>query len=192
MTKLLVGMTGSLALLSMPSYLSMFRKHFSHLKIIMTHTAIQLIPKETFSMFSDGIYTEEFPLSRENMGHVELARWADLFVILPATAHLLFQAAHGDAGTLLSATLLAYERRAIFFPNMNAAMWKKAAVQKNISLLQEEGHKVISPLERPAFEYASREIEMNPVLPSPESVVSILKLEIEVGAPLIDPHAISR
>lgn len=180
MTRLLIGMTGSLGVLAMPSYLVAIREAFSEIKIIMTHTATCIIPKESLSMFADGIYTSDFPLSRENMGHIELARWADIFIILPATAHVLSEAACGSAASLLTATILAYEKGAIFFPNMNSAMWNKASVKRNISMLAEDGHKVIPALHRPAFEYASRAVEMNHVMPSLESVLSILKLELEL------------
>lgn len=180
MTRLLIGMTGSLGILAMPPYLMAFREFFPEIKIIMTHTATRIIPKESFSMFADGIYTSDFPLSRDNMGHIELARWADLFIVLPATAHMLSEAACGAAASLLTATILAYEKGVIFFPNMNSAMWNKPSVKRNISLLIEDGHKVISALHRPAFEYASREVEMNHVMPTLESVLSIVKLEVEL------------
>lgn len=176
----LIGMTGSISLLAMPAYLAELRTHFEHLKIIMTYTATKLLPAESLSMFTEGIYTSEFPLSQTTMGHVALARWADLFIVIPATAHLLYEAAHGSASSLLTATILAYEKRVIFFPNMNSAMWKKKSVQRNVTLLEEDLHRVIIPLQRPVFEYASKEIKTNHVLPSVESVLSILKLEMEL------------
>lgn len=182
MTKLLIGITGSFGVLAMPSYLVEMRRYFPDTKLIMTYTATQILPKESLSAFCEGIYTSDFPLSRQNMGHIELARWAELFIVLPATAHLLAEVAHGSAGSLLTAAILAYEGSVLFFPNMNSAMWKKRALQRNVSLLEEDGHRIIRPLERPAFEYASREIEMNYVMPSVESVLSILHLEIQAHA----------
>lgn len=177
MTRLLVGMTGSLGILAMPSYLLEMRQHFSELKIIMTHSATQFIPKETFRMFSDGIYTNEFPLSKENMMHMELARWGDLFVVLPASANILAQTAQGLADTLLSATVLAYEKKVIYFPNMNSSMWNSKAVQRNVNLIREYQHVVINPMEQRSYVYASGEIEMNHVMPSVETVLSFLMLE---------------
>lgn len=177
MTRLLLGMTGSLGMLSMPAYLIQLRQHFSEVKLIITHSASQFMARGCFEMLSDGVYTSEFPISQANMMHIELARWAQLFAVIPASGHVLAQAAHGFADTLLSATILAYEKRVIFFPNMNSAMWKNQALQRNVSLLREYGHKVVDPIEKPAFEYASRKIEVNHVLPSVESVLSMLKIE---------------
>lgn len=180
----LIGMSGSLSLLAMPAYLVELRAHFSHLKVIMTHSATQFIPIETLSVFTHGIYTSEFPLSSDQMGHVSLARWADIFIVMPATAHLLSEVAQGSAGSLLTATILAYEKNVIFFPNMNSAMWNNPAVQRNIQTLKQDQHQVIPPLERPAFEYASKEIKVNHTLPSIESILSILKMELAFNRPL--------
>lgn len=180
MTRLLIGMTGTVGILSMPSYLLTLRQHFSEIKLIMSHSATQFIPKDTLGMFVNGVYTHEFPFSNENMIHMELARWAEMFVILPATANVLSKAAYGMADTLLNATILAYEQKIIFFPNMNSAMWRNKALQRSVSLLKEDGQMVVEPLERPAFEYASKTIEVHHVLPSIESVLSILKLEEEL------------
>lgn len=181
MTKLLIGMTGTLGMLSIPSYLFVLSQHFQNIKIIMTYSATQFIPYRSLSMFSNGIYTREFPLSQDNMSHIELARWAELFIVLPATAHIISQSAHGFADSLLSTTILAYERKVIFFPNMNSSLWRSKALQRNIALLKEMGHSVIDPIEKPAFEYASRQIEVNHVLPSIDSVLSILQLETELN-----------
>ena len=177
MVNLLIGITGSYGIMALPPYLLELRQHYDQLKIIMTKSATEFIPMETFRGFTNGIYTREFPLSKENMMHVELARWAQLFIILPATANVLAQAAHGIADTLLSATILAYENPITFFPNMNTSMWKNKAVQNNVKLIREYGHKVVDPIEQLSFEYASQELEMNHTLPSVESVLSLLKLE---------------
>jgi phosphopantothenoylcysteine synthetase/decarboxylase len=180
MTKLLIGMTGSMGMLSAPIHLMEMRQHFPQIKIIMTHSATQFIPKESLAMFTDGIYTTEFPISKENWMHIELARWADIFIVLPASANILSQAAQGSADSLLSATILAYEKKIIFFPNMNSAMWRSKALQRNVTLLKEDQHEVISPLERLAFEYASRSFEVNHVMPTIESIISIIKLQEEL------------
>lgn len=180
MGNLLVGITGSFGIMAMPTYLLELRQHYDQLKIIMTQSATQFIPMESLRLFTDGIYTSEFPLSKDHMIHIELARWAELFIVLPATAHVLAQTAHGIADTLLSTTILAYENPIIYFPNMNSSMWKNKVVQNNVRLIREQGHKVIDPVEQLSFEYASRELEMNHTLPSIESVLSILKLKEEL------------
>ncbi|NGX37297.1 MAG: Mersacidin decarboxylase [Chlamydiae bacterium] len=180
-THLLVGISGSLAVLSMPDHLTALKAEFPNLKIIMTHSATQFIPLSTLSMFSESIYASEFPISKDNMSHVELARWADLFIVMPATANVIGEVAGGLAGSLLTATVLTFEKNVIFFPNMNLSMWKKQSVQRNLSVLENDGHRVVPPIEKMGFEYASKEIRPNLMMPSTESVLSILKLELEVG-----------
>lgn len=180
MTRLLVGISGSLGVLSMPSYLVAIRSAFPELKVIMTHSATHFISAETLNLIVPEVYTKEFPLVKGQMGHIELARWADLFVILPATAHLLSQVAQGAADTLLTAAVLSYEREVIFFPNMNKAMWANPAVQRNVRTIASWGHRVVPPIEKLAFESASSQLEVHPVMPSVESVISLLKLETEI------------
>ncbi len=185
MTRLLIGVTGSFWVLQLPTFLLTLREHFSEIKMIMTHSATQFIPKKSLEVFCDGIYTSEFPLSKSNMIHIDLARWTQLMAVIPASAHVLSQAANGLADTLLSTTILSYKKKIIFFPNMNSAMWKNKALGRNVARLEEDGHLVIHPLEKPAFEYASKQIEINHVMPSIESILSILKLQEEIGDPVL-------
>ncbi|QLH35170.1 MAG: hypothetical protein HWD61_02665 [Parachlamydiaceae bacterium] len=64
---------------------------------------------------------------------------------------------------------------------MNSSMWRSKALQRSVQTLREDGQQVIEPLERLSFEYASKEMEINHVMPSVESVLSILKLEEEIS-----------
>ncbi len=179
MTRLLIGISGSLGVLAIPSYLVAIKESFPNTRVIMTRSAAEFIPKETISLLIDEVFCEELPLSTGCRGHVELARWADLFIALPTTAHLLSQVASGSADTLLTATILSYKKEVIFFPNMNSAMWESKAVQRNVLTIREDGHEVVSPKKKPAFESASKKIEEHPVLPEILSVISFLKKKQE-------------
>lgn len=79
------------------------------------------------------------------MGHIELARWADLVLIAPATAHSLAALAHGLADDLLGTLCLATEAPIAVAPAMNRAMWAKAATQANVAVLRERGVHVLGP-----------------------------------------------
>src|SRR5699024_1773705 len=133
-------------------YLGMLRSNFKEVKVILTKSASQLIPAETIQYFCDEIFLTETPNLNTKTGHVELARWADLFIVLPATANTLSAAAHGIANQLLTTTILAYEGSIMFFPNMNRQMWEKNVVQRNVNILLEDGHSVISPKKTMAYE----------------------------------------
>jgi phosphopantothenoylcysteine decarboxylase/phosphopantothenate--cysteine ligase len=79
--------------------------------------------------------------------HVDLARWADVLVVVPATADIMGKTAKGLAEDLLSTILLAATCKVLWAPAMNAAMWANPAVQKNLATLEGYGHAVV----RPAF-----------------------------------------
>jgi phosphopantothenoylcysteine synthetase/decarboxylase len=95
-------------------------------------------------------------------GHIELARWSEMFVILPATANVIGQAANGLATNLLTTTILASPRPVIFCPNVHPSMWNKAAVKRNVETLREDGHTVIEPEVAVAYEVDSGEMREEP------------------------------
>ncbi|MBN2908804.1 Mersacidin decarboxylase [Polycladomyces sp. WAk] len=127
---LLVGVSGSISVLGLPSYLSMFSYYFKAVKVVMTPSADRLIPRETVNLLCSGAYTDEKELFKE-VSHVELARWADVFIVLPATANILGQAAHGLGNNLLTTVILAYPDPILYFPNMNERMWKKTTKRQD-------------------------------------------------------------
>ena len=77
--------------------------------------------------------------------HIELARWADLLAVVPATADILGKAANGLASDLLSTVLLATRAPVIWAPAMNTGMWEHPAVQANLARLRSFGHVVVDP-----------------------------------------------
>lgn len=79
------------------------------------------------------------------MGHIELARWADLVVIAPATAHLMSELAAGSAGNLLTTLCLATSAPVVLAPAMNQAMWRHPATQANRATLESRGLRFIGP-----------------------------------------------
>ena len=177
--KLLMGITGTIGVMLVPTYLHALREKFSEIKIIMTETASTFISKESISLIVEDVHTSIFPSYKGEMNHVQLARWADLFFILPATANILGQVAHGLASSLLTAAVLAHEQPIFFFPNMNKYMWNNQALQKNLKLLEEHGHKIISPVERVSYEHASGARNTGKHVPPPQEVVRILEDEVE-------------
>lgn len=81
------------------------------------------------------------------MGHIELARWADLVVVAPATAHCIGSLAAGLAGDLLTTVCMATEAPVMLAPAMNQGMWSHPAVQENRSLLEKRGVRFLGPAE---------------------------------------------
>ncbi len=183
-------MTGSFGMLSMPAYLQHFRNIFSSIKVIMTESAKEFIPEESLSLIVGPIYSRLFPLSStpKEFCHVQLARWADLFIVLPATANILAEAAHGTSSSLLSSTILCYQKPIIFVPSMNKAMWDHPATQRNISILKEYGHKIIAPKQQMGFEYASGAVVEGKYAPPLDEILQFIREEINESEAIFDEN----
>lgn len=176
--RLLVGVSGSIAVLSLPSYLAGLRATLANeVKVIMTYTAASLLPPSTVALLCDGVFLDQNLTPEKRPGHMELARWCDMFVILPASANILGQAANGLATNMLTTTILASPNPVIFYPNVTEEMWSKAAVQRNVRILRGDGHVVMEPELAMAYEVDSGEMRESWVIPQPEQLVEQL-LEI--------------
>jgi phosphopantothenoylcysteine decarboxylase/phosphopantothenate--cysteine ligase len=108
---------------------------------------MQFISPLTFQALSGNpVHSELLDADAENaMGHISLARWADLLLIAPATANLIAKLSHGLADDLLSTLYLAATCPVYIAPAMNQAMWNKAVTQENFEKLQRHGVRVIGP-----------------------------------------------
>ncbi|MGH3871136.1 MAG: flavoprotein [Pseudonocardiaceae bacterium] len=169
--KLLLGVSGSVAALNLPSYLYELRAGgVAQIVAVLTVTAESFLPAASLRLLCDGVYTER----DHGRGHVALGRWPDRVLVLPATAHLLGCVAAGLAPSLLATTLLATETPVIFVPAMNPTMWHKAAVRRTVATLRADGHQVLDPVPGAAFEVASRAIVPSLALPSPDVVLRCL------------------
>ncbi|MEK4891666.1 flavoprotein [Bacillus sp. FSL M7-0996] len=177
--KILVGVSGSIAVAGIFQYLAILKANFSEVKVIMTKSAIKLIPAETVKLYCNEVFIDEELTLSGKLGHVELARWADLLMVLPATGNTISKVAHGLADDLLSTVILAHDKPVLFFPNMNKLMWEKKVVQNNVKLLKEYDHIVIPPLKTTAFEIATMSLKPNYVLPNNQEVLHILFKEFE-------------
>jgi len=113
----------------------------------MTEAATRFISPLTFQALSaHQVHTQLLDVEQENaMGHINLARWADLLLIAPATANSLAKFSYGLADDLLSTLYLAVECPVYMAPAMNQAMWLKPATQENIKRLTQHGVIIIGP-----------------------------------------------
>jgi phosphopantothenoylcysteine synthetase/decarboxylase len=179
MDRLLVGVSGSVAVLNLPSYLATLRAELAReVRVIMTSAAASMLPPSTVALVCDGVFLDQEPPVEKRPGHIELARWCEMFVVLPATANVIGQAANGLGSNLLTTTILASPRPVVFYPNVNDVMWSKAAVQRNVETLREDGHIVIEPEVAIAYEVDSGETRESLVVPEPAQVIAQL-LEIQ-------------
>jgi phosphopantothenoylcysteine decarboxylase/phosphopantothenate--cysteine ligase len=147
--KLLVGVAGSIQSIYINQYLLTFRQKFvSEIKVIMTRSAARMInPKAVELLSDDRIYMSLWDRSESiKAPHIQLTRWADLFIVLPSTANLLGKAANGIADDLLTTSIVSYLKPIVFLPAMNPSMWQNPAVQRNIMRLKEDGHYIVPPV----------------------------------------------
>ena len=113
----------------------------------MTPSAARLVSPTVFQAVSGHPVRSELwdDAAEAAMGHIELARWAQLVLIAPATAHLMAQLASGNAGNLLTTLCLATGAPVVLAPAMNQAMWRHAATQANRATLESRGVRCIGP-----------------------------------------------
>ncbi|KAF3982628.1 MAG: bifunctional phosphopantothenoylcysteine decarboxylase/phosphopantothenate--cysteine ligase CoaBC [Methylococcales symbiont of Hymedesmia sp. n. MRB-2018] len=145
--KILLGVCGGIAAYKSAEIVRLLRKKNIEVRVVMTHAAMQFISPLTFQALSaNPVCTELLDVEEENaMGHINLARWADIILIAPATANSIAKFSIGLADDLLSTLYLAAECPAYIAPAMNRAMWNKAVTQDNIQRLKNQGVHIIDP-----------------------------------------------
>ena len=143
----LLGVSGGIAAYKSAELVRLLRKQGAEVQVVMTGSAMQFVRPLTFQALSGNpVHSELLDADAENaMGHISLARWADLLIIAPATANLIAKLSHGLADDLLSTLYLAATCPVYVAPAMNQAMWNKTVTQENIEKLQRHGVRVIGP-----------------------------------------------
>lgn len=144
--RVLVGVCGGVAAYKTAVLVSQLAQAGYQVRVVMTNSASQFIGESTLAALSGqpvvrDMFDQAFPLGP----HIELARWADLLCVAPATANFLAKAAQGLADDLLSTLYLCFEGPVLLAPAMNCEMWAKPAVQRNVQQLQEDGVTLVGP-----------------------------------------------
>lgn len=143
--KVLLGVSGGIAAYKAIELASMLYKSGAQIKTIMTDSARELVSAVNFSAITHGtVHHSQFHDS-DPIPHINLADWADIVVIAPATANIMAKAANGIADDLLSSTLLACTSTILWIPAMNVHMYENLATQDNIAILRKRGHFVLKP-----------------------------------------------
>lgn len=147
MPKILLIISGSIAAYKGLELIRLLRAENVSVRVILTSGGAQFITPLSCAVLSgQPTSTDLFSLTEETeMGHIRLAREADLVVVAPATADLMAKAAQGRADDLASTVLLTTTAPLLMAPAMNVEMWHHPATQANLSLLQERGVSFIGP-----------------------------------------------
>ena len=144
---ILLAVTGGIAAYKSAILVRRLKDAGFNVRVIMTHGAQAFITPLTFQALSGNpVHTELLnPEAEAGMGHIELARWADLLLVAPASCDSLAKFAAGLADDLLSTVYLATKAPVWVAPAMNQQMWAAKATQRNLATLVEDGVHVIMP-----------------------------------------------
>jgi phosphopantothenoylcysteine decarboxylase/phosphopantothenate--cysteine ligase len=146
-TRILLGVTGGIAAYKSPDLVRRLIERGAEVQVVMTATAQKFVTPMTFQAVSGRpVRTDLWDESAEAaMGHIELARWAQLVLIAPASADLIAKLAVGRADDLLTTLCLATEAPIVIAPAMNRVMWANKATQANVAALVARGIRFLGP-----------------------------------------------
>lgn len=139
--QILVGVTGGIAAYKVAELIRLLRREGARVRVVMTEAAQAFITPLTLQALSGNpVHTHLLdPDAEAGMGHIELARWADLLLIAPASADFMARLSTGQANDLLTTLCLASSAPIALAPAMNQAMWRNAATVANAQTLSGRG-----------------------------------------------------
>ena len=145
--RIVLGVTGGISAYKAAFLVRLLRKNGANVRVVMTQSATKFVTPLTFQALSaKPVHTELLDLNTETaMGHIELAKWADLILIAPASANFIARYANGFAEDLLSTLCLATDSPVIIAPAMNQQMWRNQATQENLERINARGITVVGP-----------------------------------------------
>ncbi len=146
--KILLGVCGGIAAYKALELVSLLKKSGAEVKVIMTRSAVEFVTPLSFqSMSQNPVCVNMFDEPKAwEIQHISLAKWADIAVVVPATANIIGKLACGIADDMLSTTLMACTAPVLLAPAMNTAMYNNAVVQRNLALLKENGVHTVGPV----------------------------------------------
>ena len=146
--RILLIIGGGIAAYKSLDLIRRLRERGASVRAIMTSAAQEFItPLSVGALTADHVFTNLFDRQDEqDVGHIRLAREADLIVVAPATADLMAKLANGHASDLASAVLLATDKKVLFAPAMNPRMWANPATRRNRATLEKDGIHFIGPM----------------------------------------------
>ena len=147
--RILLGVTGSIAAYKSAELVRLLTDAGADVQVVMTQAAQAFITPLTLQTLSNRpVHTQLMDLEAEStMGHIALARWADVLLIAPASADFMARLAQGKADDLLAAIALATDTPLLVAPAMNQQMWRNTATGDNVKTLVQRGVKIIGPAE---------------------------------------------
>jgi phosphopantothenoylcysteine decarboxylase/phosphopantothenate--cysteine ligase len=147
--KILVCVTGGIAVYKAVALVSKLTQAGANVKVMMTKSAMEFVQPLSFQAMSrNDVYFDTFDEKDSSViAHIDLADWADLVIVAPATANVIGKLANGIADDMVTTTILATTADVWIAPAMNVHMYENAAVIRNIAQLSNDGYQFIEPSE---------------------------------------------
>ncbi|MDA0754975.1 MAG: bifunctional phosphopantothenoylcysteine decarboxylase/phosphopantothenate--cysteine ligase CoaBC [Proteobacteria bacterium] len=178
-TNILLCVTGSIAAYKSPEIIRLFKKDGAEVRVVMTESAKEFITPLTLQAVSGNeIHDSLLDVKAESaMGHIELAKWADIILIAPCSAESLAKITHGRADDLMGSVILASKAPTFIAPAMNTTMWLDKSTQDNFQTLLSRGINFIGP---DKGEQACGDVGPGRLV-EPEKIIELIKSDLHKG-----------
>lgn len=178
-TNILLCVTGSIAAYKTPEIIRLFKKDGAEVRVVMTESAKEFITPLTLQAVSGNeIHDSLLDVKAESaMGHIELAKWADIILIAPCSAESLAKITHGRADDLMGSVILASKAPTFIAPAMNTTMWLDKSTQDNFQTLLSRGINFIGP---DKGEQACGDVGPGRLV-EPEKIIELIKSDLHKG-----------
>lgn len=162
---------GASAAMDVPNYLNALQRHVRgpH-RVLLTTSAERFTPFDVVAWLADEAYRSD----AADLNPTEFALRSRAVVVLPSTANMIASAALGLAATPAQTAVLVARTPVLFFPSMNELMWERATTRRHVATLRGDGHVVVDPHEREAYQMWSRQWAPGRTLPPPADVAKIV------------------
>ena len=178
-TNVLLCVTGGIAAYKSAEIIRLFKKDGADVRVVMTESAKEFITPLTLQAISGNeIHDSLLDVKAESaMGHIELAKWADIILIAPCTAESLAKITHGRADDLMGSVILASNATSYIAPAMNTTMWLDKSTQENFQTLVSRGMNFIGPAEG---EQACGDVGPGRLV-EPKKIIELIKSDFHKG-----------
>ena len=145
--KILLVICGGISAFKSLEAIRIFKKVGCELKTILTKSSKEFVTPLSITSLSQGkVYDDLFSIENEGeMDHINLSRWADLILVVPATANTISKLAKGSSEDLASTVILASNKPIFLVPAMNVRMWEHPSTKENLDILKNYSYKIIGP-----------------------------------------------
>ena len=145
--RVLLGVSGSIAAYKSPDIVRRLQDLGAEVRVVITSGGREFVSERSLQTISknkvhDNLWDKDAELA---MGHIELAKWADVVIIAPASANTIAKLCHGEADDLLSTVILATSVTVMIAPSMNQQMYASLAMKENLQLLKSRNVIIIEP-----------------------------------------------